>query len=61
MRKKSRNADNSLADVVVTDDKYADAYIKYLLGRVSRCKDDEEIRKYNIGITSECMLYQGLQ
>ena len=56
---KKSNADNSLADVVVTDNKYADAYIKYLLGRVSRCKDDEEIRKYNIGITSECMLYQG--
>ena len=56
---KKNNAENSLADVVVTDNKYADAYIKYLLGRVSRCKDDEEIRNYNIGITSECMLYQG--
>lgn len=51
--------DNSLAGIVLTDNVYAKAYINYVLGRVKMCKNDSEIRKYNIGVTDSGMLYQG--
>lgn len=49
----------SLAYVVKTDNRYAKAYIWYLLGRVIRCDKVEELEKYPIAITHKCMLYQG--
>ena len=49
----------SLAYVVKTDNRYAKAYIQYVLGRVVRCDKVTELEDYKIAITPECMLYQG--
>lgn len=50
---------DSLAYVVQSENRYARAYVNYLLGRVIRCEDIKELEKYSIAITPECMLYQG--
>lgn len=50
---------NCLADEVTTKNDYAKIYIDYLLGRVIKCETVEELRKCKIGITPDCMLYQG--
>lgn len=49
---------NSLAEELETDNEYAKVYIKYLLGKVIKCEDTEELRKYKTAITSDCMLYK---
>ncbi len=49
----------SLAYVVHSDNRYAKAYANYILGRVMRVEDYNELENYNIGITPDCMLYQG--
>ena len=49
----------SLAYVVKADNRYAAAYVHYVLGRVIRCDTVEELEEYKIAITPECMLYQG--
>ena len=52
-----RRVDNCLADVVKSDNKYACAYIDFLLGKVTRCYDDSKIRDNRTSITKDCMLY----
>lgn len=49
---------NSLAQAVSCKDKYVQAYIDFLLGRVIRCYDDEKIRDHRISVTRDCMLYR---
>lgn len=49
----------SLAYVVKSKNRYAKAFVNYVLGRVTRCGDVKDLENYNIAITSECMLYQG--
>ena len=49
----------SLAYVVKAENRYAAAYIQYVLGRVIRCENVQELEEYKISITPECMLYQG--
>ncbi len=49
----------SLAYVVRSDNRYAKAYVNYVLGRVMRCEKVQELEQYKIAITPECMLYQG--
>lgn len=49
----------SLAYVVKSENRYAKAYSNYLLGRVIRCENVNELENHNIAITAECMLYQG--
>lgn len=49
---------NSLAEEVVTDNKYARVYIDYLLGRVVKCEDINNIRNFRTAITKECFLYK---
>ena len=49
----------SLAYVVKADNRYAAAYVQYVLGRVIRCDTVRELEEYKIAITPECMLYQG--
>ncbi|MBR6850688.1 MAG: cell division protein MukB, partial [Lachnospiraceae bacterium] len=41
------------------ENRYAAAYIQYVLGRVIRCENVQELEEYKISITPECMLYQG--
>ena len=50
---------NSLADIVKSENRYAKAYVNYLLGRVVRCETIKELEDYDIAITPHCMLYQG--
>ncbi len=50
---------NSLAEEIVTQNKWARVYADYLLGRVIKCETVEELRKNKIAITEDCMLYQG--
>ena len=49
----------SLAYVVKSENRYAKAFANYLLGRVVRCDDVNELENFDIAITAECMLYQG--
>lgn len=48
---------NSLAEVVHSDDKYVQSYINFLLGKVIRCYSDEKLRDYRTSVTKDCMLY----
>ncbi len=50
---------SSLAYVVKSENRYAKAYANYLLGRVMRCENVNELENYDIAITPQCMLYQG--
>ena len=50
---------DSLAYVVKSENRYATAYVNYVLGRVKRVDTVEELEKYDIAITPFCMLYQG--
>ena len=50
---------DSLAHIIKTDNRYAKAYIEYVLGRVIRCDKVTDLEQYKIAITPECMLYQG--
>lgn len=52
-------AQDSLAYVVKSDNRYAKAYANYVLGRVKRCADVRELEQHAIAMTPECMLYQG--
>ncbi len=52
-------ADNaSLAYVVKSDNRYAKAYAIYLLNRVIRCENVQDLKEHKVAITSDCMLYQ---
>lgn len=49
----------SLAYVVHSENRYAQAYANYVLGRVMRCDSVDELEQHKIAITKTCMLYQG--
>lgn len=49
----------SLVEVVKTEDPYVQSYMDYLLGRVVRCEQDEELREHRVSVTKDCMLYSG--
>ena len=49
----------SLAYVVHSDNRYANAYAGYVLGRVIRCETIYDLEQHRIAITPDCMLYQG--
>ena len=49
----------SLASVVSSENRYALAYVRYLLGRVTMCENVSELKAHSIAITPDCMLYQG--
>lgn len=53
----SKAVPNNLAEVVKSDDKYVQAYINYLLGKVTRCYSDDKLRDFRTSVTRECMLY----
>ena len=50
---------NSLAMEVITQNKFAQIYVNYVLGRVIKCETIDELRNNKIAITPDCMLYQG--
>lgn len=58
--KANRNiVQDSLSDVVSSDNIYATAYAEYLMGSVTRCYDDKKIREHKRSVTRECMIYSG--
>lgn len=50
---------NSLAEEIITENKYARIYTDYLLGRVIKCTDIDTIRNNKTSITKDCFLYKG--
>lgn len=50
----------SLAYVVTSDNRYAKAYSQFLMNRVIRCDDVQELKEHKVAITAECMLYKSL-
>ncbi len=51
----------SLAEEIEASEDYVKAFVAYLLGNVMKCDSVEELRKCRVGVTAECMLYQGYQ
>lgn len=49
----------SLAYVVHSENRYAKAYINYVLGRVTRCQDIHELQNHTVAMTADGILYQG--
>lgn len=52
---------NALAEEVKVDRPYAQSYINFLLGKVMKCEDLDELRNCKIGITSDCVLYHSFR
>lgn len=49
---------DSLAYFIFSDNRFAKSYANYLLNRIVRCKNIDELKDHKIAITSDCMLYQ---
>lgn len=49
---------NTLANVVTSKSKDAKRYINFILGKVIRCENVEELKNYKTSITSTCMVYK---
>lgn len=53
--------EHALAEEILAEESYVQAFIHYLLGNVMKCESVEELRSQRIGVTAECMLYQNFQ
>ena len=51
----------SLAEEVTAKEDYVRAYVDFALGSVMKCTSVEELRGQKIGITPDCILYQGFR
>lgn len=49
----------ALAEAVKTKEEYVKSYISFLMGNVIKCDSIDEMREHTIGVTDDCMLYQG--
>lgn len=58
LKLKLRREKDSLAEEVVTEDPFARAFADFLLGRLIKCEQVENLRNYRQAITPSCMLYQ---
>ena len=50
--------DGTLASVVTSKNRHARRYINMILGKVTLCNRYEDLKKYPVSITRECMRYQ---
>ena len=50
--------EGTLAEVVTSKNVWARRYVNMILGRVQRCERYQDLKKYSISITRECMRYQ---
>jgi len=50
----------SLAEEVLTDNKYARRFVDYAMGHLIKCDRVEQLREHERAITESCMLYQNL-
>ena len=60
-RQKGEAREGSLAEEVTSAEPCVKAYIDFLLGNVIKCGSAEELRQQKIGITADCILYQGFR
>lgn len=58
MERGSKCEAGSLAEEIQTDNKFARAYVDYLLGQVMKCEDVAALRKHRVSITAGGMLYK---
>ena len=49
--------EGALAEEVEAKRDYAQAYVNFLLGKVMKCEDVDQLRKHRIGITKSCVSY----
>ena len=49
----------ALAETVKAKEPYVQEYINFFLGNVKKCESLDELRDCRIGVTPDCMLYQG--
>lgn len=59
METEHRIKTGALAEAVKAKEDYVKSYIGFLLGNVIKCDSIEEMRECTIGVTDDCMLYQG--
>lgn len=52
-------AEGSLASVIQTENRYAKAFVCYVLNKVKMCSSVQELKQFECSITAGCMLYQG--
>ncbi len=55
---KAVRLEGSLAEEVITDNRYARLFVDYVMGRLMKCQNLQQIRQYERAITDSCMLYQ---
>ncbi|MCB6544538.1 ATP-binding protein [Blautia glucerasea] len=58
MEKYEEAPEGTLASVVTSKNRYARRYINMVLGKVILCDRYEDLKKYPVSITRECMRYQ---
>lgn len=58
-RFKPKPEKGSLAEEVITGYIYARMFVDYVMGRVAKCDNVEDLRNHDRAITDSCMLYQG--
>lgn len=51
-------SENALAEEVDVREDYLRPYMDMLLGRVTKCRNVEELRETRTGVTADCMLYR---
>ena len=58
MEKYDKTPEGTLATAVISKNIYAKRYINMVLGKVQMCERYEDLKKYPVSITKECMRYQ---
>lgn len=59
MEREHRVREHGLAEAVKAKEDYVQNYLNFLLGNVIKCDTIEEMRNVPVGVTDDCMLYQG--
>jgi uncharacterized protein YPO0396 len=58
IKKVKKPLPHSLAEEIIAQEDYVQAYANWLLGGIIKCTSEKELKKYNRAITASCMLYQ---
>ncbi|MDD3402942.1 MAG: SbcC/MukB-like Walker B domain-containing protein [Hespellia sp.] len=53
--------EHALAEEVTAKEDYAQSFVDFLLGKVIKCENVQELRRYRIAVTKDCLLYQNFQ
>ncbi len=52
---------NALAEEVTAKEDYAQSFVNFLLGKVIKCENVQELRRFRVAVTKDCLLYQNFQ